>query len=40
MLAEFGEIADNQLATKGKTSLSGGLKSGNSYLKAPSEASE
>ena len=36
MLAEFGEIADQQLATKGKASLSG-LKSGKSYLKPPED---
>jgi hypothetical protein len=40
-LAEFGDIADQQLA-KGKTSLSGITKSGRPYLKPPAdnEASE
>ena len=39
MLAEFGEIADQQLAAKGKASSLGGLKSGKAYLK-PSENNE
>jgi hypothetical protein len=37
MLAEFGEIADQQLAAKGKAPLSGGLKSGKPYLLKPTE---
>ena len=39
MLAEFGEIADQQLAVKGKAPLSGTTKSGKPYLK-PSENNE
>jgi hypothetical protein len=37
MLAEFGEIADQQLAKGNPVLALGGLKSGKSYLKPPED---